>query len=68
VRCVEESSGDNAGSEARKVGCYAELDPGEPGLLTGSLGTIELSLRGASLAEKWGLRRGTRIEIELELK
>ncbi|HEV7672248.1 MAG TPA: SAM-dependent chlorinase/fluorinase [Thermoanaerobaculia bacterium] len=58
----------NSESATRKVGCYAELEPGEPGLLMGSLGTIELSLRGASLAEKWGLQRGHRIEIELELK
>ncbi|HXU32960.1 MAG TPA: SAM-dependent chlorinase/fluorinase [Thermoanaerobaculia bacterium] len=52
----------------RKVGCYAELEPDEAGLLEGSLGTIELSLRGASLAEKWGVARGDRIAIELELK
>jgi S-adenosylmethionine hydrolase len=53
---------------ARKVGFYAELAPGEPGLLDGSLGTIELSLRGASFAEECGVKRGDRIEIELELK
>jgi S-adenosylmethionine hydrolase len=58
----------NATYAARKVGCYAELTPGEAGLLEGSLGTIELSLRGASLAAIWGVGRGDRIEIELELK
>jgi len=58
----------DAENTARRVGCYAELAPGEVGLLDGSLGTIELSLRGASLAEAWGVGRGDRIEIELELK
>jgi S-adenosylmethionine hydrolase len=58
----------NAQNAARRVGCYAELVPDEPGLLDGSLGTIELSLRGASLAEKWGVGRGDSIAIELELK
>lgn len=61
----EESEGAAA---TRKVGCYADLAPGEAGLLEGSLGTIELSLRGASLAEKWRVGRGSRIAIELELK
>ncbi len=58
----------NAEHAARKVGCYAELAPGEAGLLEGSLGTIELSLSGASLAATWGVGRGDRIAIELELK
>ena len=57
-----------ATSATRRVGCYAELAPGEAGLLDGSLGTIELSLSGASLAEAWEVGRGDRIEIELELK
>lgn len=65
VVLVDAASG---GGAAKRVGCYAELEPGEPGLLEGSLGTIELSLRGASLVQKWSVRRGSRIEIELELK
>lgn len=58
----------NITSVTRRVRCYTELAPGEAGLLEGSLGTIELALRGASLAETWGVGRGDRIEIELELK
>ncbi len=57
-----------ATSAVRRVRSYAELADGEAGLLEGSLGTIELSLRGASLAARWGIKRGSRIEIELELK
>ena len=57
-----------AAGSVRRFSCYAELSPGQAGLLEGSLGTIELSLRGESLAEEWRARRGDRIEIELELK
>jgi S-adenosylmethionine hydrolase len=49
----------------RLVGHYAELGLGEPGLLVGSLGTLELSLRGASLASAWGVARGTAVTVEL---
>lgn len=57
-----------AARSVRRVSCYAELEPGEPGLLAGSLGTIELSFRSESLAETWRAKRGDRVEIELELK
>ncbi len=57
-----------AGGRVLQAGCYADLSAGEPGLLPGSLGTLELSLPGASLAAQWRVGRGDPIEIELELK
>jgi len=48
----------------RRVRFYDELPPGEPGVLVGSLGTLELSLRGESLAERWGVARGAGVRIE----
>lgn len=53
-----------SGHEARRlVTHYAELEAGEPGFLPGSLGTIEISLRGASLAAAWNVDRGEVVEI-----
>ncbi len=49
---------------SRLVGHYAELPPGEAGLLPGSLGTLELSLAGSSLAQRWGIRAGDTIRID----
>ena len=49
----------------RRVGHYAELPPGEPGALIGSLGTVELSLPGESLAELWGVARGAPVSVML---
>ncbi len=55
-----------AGREvARWVSHYAELGPGEPGALVGSLGTVELSLAGASLAARWGVARGAEVRARL---
>jgi S-adenosyl-L-methionine hydrolase (adenosine-forming) len=45
------------------VSCYAELSPREPGALVGSLGTIELFLRGESLAERWKVGRGAVVRV-----
>jgi S-adenosylmethionine hydrolase len=42
---------------------YAELPPGEPAALIGSLGTVELSLRDESLAARWGTRRGESVVV-----
>ncbi|HKV12136.1 MAG TPA: SAM-dependent chlorinase/fluorinase [Thermoanaerobaculia bacterium] len=42
---------------------YAEIPPGEPAALPGSLGTIELSLNGDGLARRWGVERGARAEV-----
>lgn len=44
---------------------YAELADGEPAVIVGSLGTLELSLRGDSLAARLGARRGDRVRVEL---
>jgi S-adenosylmethionine hydrolase len=50
---------------ARWVTHYAELPAGEPGVLVGSLGTLELSLRGDSLAARWASRRGASVRVQL---
>jgi len=61
---VREIAADLAGHMAtRRVTHYRELAPGEPGILTGSLGTLELSLDGADLAKAWGVGRGARVRI-----
>jgi S-adenosylmethionine hydrolase len=44
---------------------YAELAPDEPGILPGSSGTLELSLRGESLAERWRVDRGAGVLVRL---
>lgn len=49
----------------RWVSCYAELPSGEPGALIGSRATVELSLRGASLADAWEVERGAPVRIVL---
>jgi hypothetical protein len=55
-----------AGREVRRrVDHYAELPAGEAGALAGSLGTVELSLRGESLAERWGVSRGAPVSVVL---
>lgn len=50
---------------ARLVTHYAELAEGEPGILVGSRGTLELSLRDDDLASAWGVRRGAAVRIEV---
>ncbi len=53
-----------AGHEVRRwVRYYGELAPGEVGALVGSLGTVELSLPGESLAERWRVARGAPVRI-----
>jgi S-adenosylmethionine hydrolase len=49
---------------ARLVSHYAELALGEAGLLVGSLDTLELALRDASLAAAWGVERGAAVRVE----
>ena len=44
---------------------YAELEPGTPAILPGSLGTLEIALRDSNLAAEKGLRRGDTVHIEL---
>lgn len=48
---------------ARVVTCYAELAPGEAGIVPGSVGTLELSLAGESLAASWGVERGAAVVV-----
>jgi S-adenosyl-L-methionine hydrolase (adenosine-forming) len=50
-------------STATFVTHYAEIPAGEPAALPGSLGTIELSLNGAPLAQRWGVSRGAPVEV-----
>jgi len=47
----------------RRVTCYAEIPPGEAAFLSGSLGTIELSLNGESLSQRWSVTRGMAVRI-----
>ena len=48
-----------------RVRFYDELPAAEPGVLVGSLGTLELSLRGESLAARWAIRRGAAVRVEV---
>jgi S-adenosylmethionine hydrolase len=47
----------------RHASCYAEIPAGEAAFLSGSLGTIELSLNGDNLARQWVVARGTAVRI-----
>lgn len=42
---------------------YAQVPAGEPALLPGSLGTLELALANGDLARFWGIRRGARVIV-----
>ncbi len=46
-----------------RVGCYAQLPPDEAGVIPGSLGTLEISLDGASLARRWNISRGIAVRF-----
>jgi S-adenosylmethionine hydrolase len=50
-------------SIARRASHYAAIPAGEAALVPGSLGTIELSMNGESLAFHWGIPRGTLVDI-----
>lgn len=53
-----------AGNTAtRRASHYAEIPAGEPALLPGSLGTVELSLNGEDLARRWDVGRGAEVDI-----
>jgi S-adenosylmethionine hydrolase len=45
---------------------YAAMAAGEPTLVIGSVGTIEISLRGESLAHAWGVESGDDVWIVAE--
>ena len=42
---------------------YDDISDGEPAMIPGSLGTVELSLNGESLARRWIVERGTSVRI-----
>ncbi|MES1246030.1 MAG: SAM-dependent chlorinase/fluorinase [Acidobacteriota bacterium] len=46
-----------------RAGHYAEIPEGEAAMIPGSLGTVELSLRGEDLARRWIVERGTAVRI-----
>ena len=45
---------------------YAQIPAGEPALLPGSLGTLELALANGDLASAWGVGRGTPVVLVWE--
>lgn len=49
----------------RRATHYAEVDHGEPALVVGSLGTLELALRDQSAAAATGIARGAPVTIDL---
>ncbi len=49
----------------RRATHYAEMAPGKAAVLPGSLATLELALRGASLADAWAVGRGAAVHILL---
>ncbi len=46
-----------------RVSHYAEIPAGEAAMLTGSLGTLELSLNGGDLARRWRICRGAPVQV-----
>lgn len=42
---------------------YADMPEGEPAIVPGSLGTLELSLKNGDLARFWGRGRGARVRV-----
>lgn len=52
------------GRVTRTAVTYSDLPVGSPGLIVGSLGTLEFSLRDASLAARFGSRRGETVRVE----
>jgi hypothetical protein len=67
--CRAEVDGERPGGQiaSLKVGHYAEIPAGEAALLTGSLGTVELSLNGDDLARRWGVARGAGVTVAWEV-
>lgn len=47
----------------RRAGHYAEIPAGEAALLAGSLGTVEVSMNRDDLSRRWGIGRGTEVNI-----
>ncbi len=55
--------GHSGHSVYHRVSHYAEIPEGEPAMIPGSLGTVELSLNGEDLARRWIVERGTSVRI-----
>ena len=53
------------GSTRHRASHYREIPAGAAAVLPGSLGTLELSLDGAGLAERWGVERGAAVTVRL---
>jgi S-adenosylmethionine hydrolase len=51
----------------RRVGYYGEIPAGEAAVLAGSLGTLEVSIDGESVAARWGVGRGVLVTVLLGL-
>lgn len=47
----------------RRASHYAEMPDGEAALIPGSLGTVEISLKGDDLARRWTVERGAFVRI-----
>lgn len=58
-----ETGGAPVGRIEHRASHYAEIPAGVPAFIDGSCGTLEASLRGASLAALWNVKRGDRICI-----
>ena len=58
--CLAEVAGRTA---TLRAGHYAEIPDGEAAMIPGSLGTVELSLRGDDLARRWSVERGASVRI-----
>jgi S-adenosylmethionine hydrolase len=48
---------------SRRVRCYADLPPGEPGWYAGSLGLIEIAVANDSAAVRCGVGRGAPVAV-----
>jgi len=48
-----------------RVDCYREIPGGQAGVLVGSLGTLEISFDGESLAERWRIERGETVVLRV---
>jgi S-adenosylmethionine hydrolase len=62
-RFVAEIAGDPPLRVERLATCYAELRPGLPGAIPGSLGTLEFSLRDQPLAGRLAQPRGAAVVV-----
>lgn len=49
----------------QRVGYYGEIPAGEAAVLVGSLGTLEVSIDGESVAARWGVGRGVLVTVLL---